>query len=124
MFRDMFTNRVNNKETKIVQNLDAETFEKMIEEDEKAILLDVRTPMEHEMQRIPNSILIDIYSPAFTSEIDKLDRSKNYYIYCRSGNRSYHAGNQMLKMGFEKVSHLQPGIIGWSGKTEQEDSNY
>jgi len=121
MFRDMFSIRANNKENKTVENLDAETFEKMIEEDDNAVLIDVRTPMEHQMRRIPNSILIDIYNPVFISEIDKLDRSKNYYIYCRSGNRSYHAGNQMLKMGFEKVSHLQPGIIGWSGKTEQDN---
>lgn len=103
---------------KLVENLDAKTFEKKMEEDEDAVLLDVRTPMEHQMVRIPNSVLIDINGSSFVEEIDKLDKSKSYYVYCRSGNRSFHAGNYMLKVGFEKVYNLEPGIIGWNGKKE------
>lgn len=103
---------------KLVENLDAKTFEKKLAEDKKAVLIDVRTPMENQMVRIPDSILIDINSPLFMQEIDKLDRDKSYYVYCRSGNRSFHAGNYMLKAGFEKVYNLEPGIIGWHGKKE------
>jgi rhodanese-related sulfurtransferase len=103
---------------KLVENLDAKMFEKRVTEDKEAILLDVRTPMEHQMVRIPNSILIDINSPTFVQEIEKLDKNKNYYVYCRSGNRSFHAGNYMLKAGFEKVYNLEPGIIGWQGQKE------
>ena len=102
----------------IVENLDAESFRKKLEEDSDAVLLDVRTPMEHQMVRIPNSILIDIYNPHFTQEIEKLDKNKSYYVYCRSGNRSYHAGNFMIEAGFEKVYNLEPGIIGWKGEKE------
>ena len=121
MFKDMFSFRDRNEKVNTVENLDAENFEKMIKEDENCVLLDVRTPMENKMLRIPNSLLIDIASPFFIPELDKLDRNKNYYLYCRSGNRSFHAGNQMLKMGFKKVCHLQPGIIGWKGETEQDN---
>ena len=102
----------------LVENLDAKMFEKRVTEDKEAILLDVRTPMEHQMVRIPNSILIDINSPTFVQEIEKLDKNKSYYVYCRSGNRSFHAGNYMLKAGFEKVYNLEPGIIGWQGQKE------
>lgn len=102
----------------IVENLDSKTFEKKLAEDKDAVLLDVRTPMENQMVRIPNSILIDINSSMFMQEIEKLDKSKSYYVYCRSGNRSFHAGNYMLKVGFEKVYNLEPGIIGWHGKKE------
>jgi len=101
-----------------VENLDAESFKKKLKEDKNSVLLDVRTPMEHNMVRIPNSILIDIYSPSFPQEIEKLDKAKSYYIYCRSGNRSFHAGNFMLGAGFEKVFNLEPGIIGWNGEKE------
>jgi rhodanese-related sulfurtransferase len=103
---------------KLVENLDAKTFEAKLAGDKNAVLLDVRTPMEHQMVRIPDSILIDINSPMFMEEIDKLDKTKSYYVYCRSGNRSFHAGNYMLKAGFEKVFNLEPGIIGWNGKKE------
>jgi rhodanese-related sulfurtransferase len=103
---------------RIVENLDTETFKKKLTEDNNAVLLDVRTPVEHQMVRIPNSILIDINNPLFMQEIDKLDRNKSYYVYCRSGNRSFHAGNYMLQLDFEKVYNLKPGIIGWSGEKE------
>jgi len=103
---------------KLVENLDSNTFEEKITEDKDAILLDVRTPMEHQMVRIPNSLLIDINNPMFAQEVDKLDKNKSYYVYCRSGNRSFHAGNYMLNAGFEKVYNLEPGIIGWNGKKE------
>jgi len=103
---------------KSVENLDSKTFEKKFAKDKDAILLDVRTPMENQMVRIPNSVLIDINSPIFMQEIEKLDKSKNYYVYCRSGNRSFHAGNFMLQAGFQKVYNLEPGIIGWHGEKE------
>ena len=103
---------------KIVENLDTDSFKQKLEEDMDKVLLDVRTPMEHQKVRIPNSILIDISNPMFMQEIDKLDRRKSYFVYCRSGNRSFHAGNYMLKIGFEKVYNLQPGILGWNGEKE------
>lgn len=103
---------------KLLENLDAKTFEEKILEDKDAVLLDVRTPMEHQTVRIPNSILIDINNPLFAMEIDKLDKTKNYYVYCRSGIRSVHAGNYMLRSGLEKVYNLQSGIIGWQGEKE------
>ena len=121
MFKDMFSNRYNKGKVNTVETVDAETFGNMIKEDENGVLIDVRTSMENKMLRIPNSLLIDIASPFFIPELDKLDRNKNYYLYCRSGNRSFHAGDQMLKMGFKNVCHLQPGIIGWQGETEQNN---
>ena len=120
MFKDMFSIRDRNEKVNTVENVNAENFEKMIKEDKNGLLIDVRSSMENKILRIPNSLLIDIASPFFIPELDKLDRNKNYYLYCQRGNRSYHAGNHMLKMGFKKVCHLQPGIIGWKGETEQD----
>lgn len=118
MFKDFLFDKNKGSKLKVVENLSASEFEERLKSDSNAVLIDVRTPMENSQLRIPDSILIDIYNPSFLVEIDKLDRSKNYYIYCRSGNRSYQAGNIMLKMGFEKVYNLKPGIIGWNGEKE------
>ena len=101
-----------------VINLDSETFEKQMNEDENAVLIDVRTPAEYEESHIPNSKLLDMMNPSFKEEIEKLDKDKSYYLYCRSGNRSYHAGQAMVNMGFEKVYNLEEGIIGWYGPVE------
>lgn len=101
-----------------VANLDSETFEKMMNETGDSVILDVRTLDEYNTVRIPNSILIDIYKPEFLDEIEKLNREKTYFIYCRSGSRSYNAAKQMKKMGFGKVFNLENGIIDWFGPVE------
>ena len=102
-----------------VVNLDAQTFEEEMMKDPNAVLLDTRTKPENDEVRIPNSTLIDLMRPDFQNEIEKLDKSKSYYVYCRSGNRSYHACRLMKNLGFEKVYNLEPGIIGWRGEVEQ-----
>ena len=103
----------------VLEGLDAELFGEKISNDKDAIVIDVRTPMEYYEGHLTDSLLIDINSPSFVNEISKLDKRKNYYIYCRSGNRSWHAGNYMLKQGFRTVAHLGPGIIGWRGNIEK-----
>ncbi len=94
-------------------NLNASAFAERLKNDPGAVLIDVRTKFEYNNGHIPQSILIDIMNPAFQTEIDNLDRQKNYYLYCRSGNRSYHAGMFMTRAGFKNVVNLAPGILGW-----------
>lgn len=101
-----------------VPNLNSESFKKGLSEESNAELIDVRTPAEHEESRIPHSKLIDIMSPDFNEEIQKLDKSKSYFVYCRSGNRSYYAAKAMKKIGIEKVYNLADRIIGWDGEVE------
>jgi len=100
----------------IVENLDYAAFAEGINSDPLAVLLDTRTKAEFNDGHIPNSVLIDFMSPKFKDDISKLDTSKSYYVYCRSGNRSYHACKLMKQIGFEKVFNLADGIIGWEGK--------
>ncbi len=102
-----------------ISNLDSDSFERMMNEEKNFILIDVRTLEEHKSLRIPNSKLIDIYKPSFQDQIEKLNRSKPYFVYCRAGRRSHSACKQMKSMGFEKVYNLKGGIISWSGKTEK-----
>jgi rhodanese-related sulfurtransferase len=99
-------------------DLDYKEFENMINQ-KNVVVLDVRTKPENLQQRIPNSVLIDIHQPDFVMEIDKLDRSKTYMVYCRSGVRSKNACKLMKQMGFENVFNLKNGIISWHGNTEQ-----
>jgi rhodanese-related sulfurtransferase len=36
----------------------------------------------------------------FTAQLSKLDKSKSYFVFCRSGNRSGNAVSMMKKEGF------------------------
>jgi len=100
-------------------NLDSESFERKLSQDENAVILDVRTQQEYNEYRIPNSLLIDIYRPTFLNEIEKLDRTKNYYVYCHSGARSYQAAAKMVKLGFDNLFNLSGGIASWYGEIEE-----
>lgn len=94
-------------------NLSSKEFLKQIRDNDHSIIIDVRTKMEFDQGHIPNANLIDIYLPTFRSKILELDKDKSYYLYCRSGNRSYHAGLFMLENGFTKVHNLENGILDW-----------
>lgn len=81
-----------------------------------AVILDVRTPAEWNEGIIPGAINIDIYQgDAFMDALEELDKSKSYYVYCRSGARSGNACNVMSQLGFEKAYNLSGGIMGWNG---------
>lgn len=95
-------------------------FAEKIFNDKLAIIIDVRTPEEFFSGHIPNSLLIDFYHPNFQKKILELPKDKNYYLYCRSGNRSFYAGNFMLQNGFDRVHHLKDGIIYWDKTLETQ----
>jgi rhodanese-related sulfurtransferase len=79
------------------------------------VIIDVRTADEFNSGHIANSINIDYYSPDFKSKLDKLDRSKEYLVYCRTGVRSAAATRIILDLGFTKVRNMTGGIVQWTG---------
>ncbi|GAB4127166.1 MAG: rhodanese-like domain-containing protein [Ignavibacteriales bacterium] len=97
-------------------NLTSQEFETMLKSNKDAILLDVRTAEEFISARLPNSVLIDFYKEDFHSKIAELDKSKTYFIYCRSGSRSFQTCLFMLNEGFREVYNLSDGIIDWHGE--------
>lgn len=100
-------------------NLSQQEWEEQLENDDNASILDVRTQEEVEEGYIPNATNIDFYlGQDFLNEIEKLDKSKNYYVYCRSGNRSGQACAIMNSVGFENAFNLEGGFMNWEGEVE------
>lgn len=77
------------------------------------VLLDVRTPKEFDAERIEGAVMVDYLSPSFRDEMAKLDRSKSYLVYCRTGNRTNGAVKVMRELGFPNVSVFPGGITKW-----------
>ena len=77
------------------------------------IILDVRTKEECSESKIPGSLNIDYYSENFKDNLDSLDKNLNYYIYCRSGNRSGKTVIILRDKGFKNVYNLEGGILAW-----------
>lgn len=100
-------------------DLSQDTWEEQLEKDDNALILDVRTPEEVEEGYIPKSQNIDIHlGQGFLDELEKLDKSKNYYVYCRSGGRSGQACAIMNSVGFENAYNLEGGFMNWGGEVE------
>ena len=77
------------------------------------LIIDIRTPEEYNEGHIQNALNIDFYAETFSEDLDKLDKSKTYFIYCRSGNRSGRAMSIMKDLGFREVYNLSAGITEW-----------
>ena len=86
--------------------------------DKSIVLVDVRTPSEFASGHISGATNIDFESGSFESDIKKLDKSKVYAVYCRSGNRSGQATALMAKNGFATIFNLEGGIINWQNAGE------
>ncbi|HOZ74581.1 MAG TPA: rhodanese-like domain-containing protein [Flavobacterium sp.] len=104
-------------------NLDQNDWLSQLESDPNAVILDVRTQSEWEEGIIPNAIHIDIYKgQGFIYEVDALDKSKNYYVYCKAGGRSAQACSIMNQLGFENTYNLLGGIMEWDGEVIAPES--
>jgi rhodanese-related sulfurtransferase len=65
-----------------------------------AAVIDVRTPAETSAGHLDGAKLFDVQDPSFMASLETLDKSADYYIYCRSGNRSGQAIQIMKQAGF------------------------
>jgi rhodanese-related sulfurtransferase len=82
-------------------------------ENKSVQLVDVRTPEEFKAGHIKNAGNINFYDTDFLTQMNKLDKNKPLYIYCRSGGRSGKAAAKLKEQGFKEVYDLQGGILDW-----------
>ena len=98
-------------------NLSQNDWISQLEADTNAVIFDVRTEDECNEGIIPNAIMIDIYKgQGFIYQIEELDKSKNYYVYCKAGGRSAQACAVMNQLGFENTFNLEGGFMQWKGE--------
>ena len=95
-----------------VTNLNVTDFAQKIS-DKSVVVLDVRTPGEFQSEHLENAINVDYEGSNFEGEVQKLDKSKTYAVYCRSGRRSGLATEIMAKDGFKSIFNLDGGIENW-----------
>jgi rhodanese-related sulfurtransferase len=81
-----------------------------VAESGEVVVLDVRTPQEYAEGHVPGALNIDIASPTFAEQIAALPTDETYVVYCRSGNRSAQAAEQMVQAGFTDVYNVDAGL--------------
>lgn len=100
-------------------DLTQDEWQEQLEKDKQAVIVDVRTDEEVAEGIIPEAQQIDILQPQeFINKLQELDKTKNYYLYCKSGGRSAQACALMNQMGIENTYNLVGGFTDWTGNVK------
>ena len=103
-----------------MNELAPDAWAELQEQTSESVILDVRTEEEFESGYIKGALNMDIRGGAdFLASIESLDKSKSYFVYCRSGARSGQACQLMSQMGFNAVYNLEGGVLAWEGDLEE-----
>ncbi len=106
-------NSVREEKEMSIKNIHVTEAYRLQQSNDKIIVLDVRTKEEFEEGHIEKAINIDIKQEDFESQIQKLAKDEIYIIHCRSGRRSTSGLEVMKKMSFQKIYHMNGGILQW-----------
>jgi len=87
-------------------------FQKALQNDNKALLVDVREYFEYKKSRIDNAVNIPSSGNIDTST-DTLDKETSLFLYCTSGFRSKRVARHFYDSGFLSLYSLDGGINAW-----------
>lgn len=101
---------------KDIKVLTPEAFISAARADSSAVILDVRKPEEFAGGHVKGAVLLNVLDEtAFNEGLGKLDKSRHYYVYCRSGKRSHTAAEKMVEQGFT-VFDMEGGFLNWTSR--------
>ena len=86
-------------------------FQVLDEQPADLVVLDIRTPEEFAGPRLPNAVNVDFYDADFADQLDELDKTATYVLYCRSGNRTSQAIPIMREAGGGDFFLLIPSFL-------------
>lgn len=99
-------NAIQNEMDGLVSNIYVEDLKSKIDSSEETYILDVRTDEEYQFGHIRNAIHIPL--DELRENIEKLDKSKEIYVHCFTGLRSYIAC-MILKQNGYNVKNIVGG---------------
>lgn len=97
----------------VFKNVSVLDLNNAIESQEEVIVLDVRTAGEVSQGYVNSAINVDVNGGQFSQGVQGMEMSKTVYVYCRSGQRSQKASQQLLDLGFTDVRNVQGGYMAW-----------
>ena len=76
-----------------------------------AVVLDVREPGEFVAGHVPAAVSIPQAELAL--ELERVPRDRDVLVACRTGGRSLGAARFLRALGYERVTNLEEGTLGW-----------
>lgn len=95
----------------VIQDVNKEQVNNLL--DKQVIVIDIRTDKEFKEGNINTSFNLDFQKREFIDSLERLDKKKEYLIYCASGNRSLKASHIMKSLGFKTIYNYNKGYKDW-----------
>ncbi len=92
----------------------------LLDSDKKVALIDVREPVEWEINRIEGAELIPKSALESGEGLARIPQDRIPVLYCKTGVRSAEALAALKKAGFSDALHLQGGIVAWARQLEPD----
>jgi len=99
-----------------VRVISAEEARTMMNTLDSYIIVDVREQSEYDAGHIEGAVLVPVGSIGELAPIRLPDKDEVLLLYCRSGNRSARAAEQLSKMGYTNIYDFG-GIRDWPYET-------
>jgi NADPH-dependent 2,4-dienoyl-CoA reductase/sulfur reductase-like enzyme/rhodanese-related sulfurtransferase len=106
-------NVIRNKQAGYAHGLTPVEVKRKLENDEDFILLDVRSQMEWQAQRLENRQVRLVPLPELRRRLGELPRDKEIVTLCRTSIRAYQAQRILDGAGFKDVKFLDGSLAGW-----------
>ena len=98
----------------MAREISVEDLSLRLERGERPLLVDVRQPWEHELSRLPGSLLLPLGElPSRAAEVQPAP-GQLVVCYCHHGVRSLHAAEILSRAGLPDAVSLAGGIDAWS----------
>lgn len=92
-----------------VKNISSQQAKDLLAQQPATVILDVRTDQEFTGGHLENAVNLDYNAPDFQTQLQSLDKTKSYLVYCAVGGRSSKATQLMQEMGFLRVYNVSGG---------------
>ena len=93
-------------------NVDVGEARDLIADKADLVVLDVRTVSEYESGHLEGAINIPV--EVLSGRLSELNPNDELLVYCRTGNRSTTAVGVLGENGFDRVYHMDGGIVAWN----------
>lgn len=96
------------KETDTIESISVIELEKQLKFDAALNILDVRKPGEYSAEHVEGALSSPL--DYINSSMEKVDKSKNYYVYCKSGYRSMVFNSILKSRGYTNLMDVRGGF--------------
>ncbi|MCV7315643.1 adenylyltransferase/sulfurtransferase MoeZ [Mycolicibacillus parakoreensis] len=95
-------------------------LQELLQSEKRVALIDVREPVEWEINHIDGAELIPQSSLKTGEGLARLPQDRTPVLYCKTGVRSAEALAALKKAGFADAVHLQGGIAAWARQIDPD----